>query len=249
MIGFLDQELRSLQATQTVVEEVHALQPLSTEGEMRSYLARFLFSGDEVFRTVERLSGGERCRLALAKLFMQGPNLVLLDEPTNHLDVDGREALEQALEDYEGTVVAVSHDRAFLANFARKSWFLHDGRLDVVTGGYAEFLEARAALTAPASAGSEGENLGARMQDERKRERRAREREARERARRAARLETLEEDIARVDRSLAAVVEHLSRADLSAADRRRATSEHAELDEQRRVLYEAWEQLVEEGED
>jgi len=247
MIGFLDQELRSLVPTNTVLEEVHALRPLAPEGEMRSYLARFLFSGDEVFRPVRVLSGGESCRLALAKLFLQGPNLIFLDEPTNHLDIEGREALERALEDYEGTVVAVSHDRAFLANFAEQVWVLHDGRVDVFLGGYAAFDRAR-------TASSDGEATNAKVEaekssahEDRKKEKRAREREVRDRERRAREVEAIEREIHVLDEALARSVEELSRPDLGADDRRRAAAEHADLERRKDALYTRWEAAVEEG--
>lgn len=106
------------------------------EGEARGMLARYLFYGSDVFRTVGKLSGGEWTRLRLALLMNQKPNLLLLDEPTNHLDIASREALEEALSDYTGTVLAISHDRYFVNRLAQRIWELQDGRLTVYYGNY-----------------------------------------------------------------------------------------------------------------
>lgn len=107
-------------------------------GEARSFLARFLFRGDDVFKTVGALSGGEKSRLALARLLVRGGNFLVLDEPTNHLDIGMREALEEALEAYEGTLLFVTHDRRLLDALAQTIWWIEDGHLFVIDGGYRE---------------------------------------------------------------------------------------------------------------
>ena len=106
--------------------------------EARSFLARFLFRGDDVFKSVDRLSGGEKSRLALARLLLCGGNFLILDEPTNHLDIGMREALEEALEAYEGTLLFVTHDRRLLDALADTIWWIEDGSLEVIEGGYQE---------------------------------------------------------------------------------------------------------------
>jgi ATP-binding cassette subfamily F protein 3 len=108
-------------------------------GKARDYLARFLFTGDDVLKRVAVLSGGERGRLALAKLALQGANLLLLDEPTNHLDIPAQEVLEAVLADYEGTILLISHDRYLIDALATQIWSLQDGRLTAFNGGYAEW--------------------------------------------------------------------------------------------------------------
>ncbi len=113
-LGLYDQELRSVADHHTVLEEMAAVDPAATLGELRTFLGAFGFTADMVDRPVGKLSGGERGRLALLRLIKQGYNTLLLDEPTNHLDVRAREALEEALADYRGTLVVVSHDRRFL---------------------------------------------------------------------------------------------------------------------------------------
>lgn len=117
-VGYYDQEVRSFDERKTVFEELHDTFPQKTNGEIRSALALFLFSGEDADKPIAVLSGGEKARLTLAKLMLRPSNLLLLDEPTNHLDIGSREALEEALAEYEGTVIAVSHDRYFVDRVA-----------------------------------------------------------------------------------------------------------------------------------
>ena len=106
---------------------------------VQGHLGRFGFSGDEVQRRAETLSGGERARVALAMMMLSRANLLVLDEPTNHLDVESIEALEDAIERYEGTVILVSHDRALLRALATKVWVLHEKRMTEFDGSFAEW--------------------------------------------------------------------------------------------------------------
>ena len=118
--GFYDQENRDLTDTNTVFDELRAAYPQKTDGEIRSTLALFLFSGEDVFKSVAMLSGGERARLTLAKLMLKPVSVLILDEPTNHLDIGSREALETAVAAFDGTVIAVSHDRYFIDRVATR---------------------------------------------------------------------------------------------------------------------------------
>ena len=119
-LGYYDQENQNLSPANTVLEELWSAYPQLTELEVRNTLAQFRFTGDDVFLRVAELSGGERARLTLSKLILMQTNLLVLDEPTNHLDIASREALEEALEDYGGTVVIVSHDRYFIEKLATR---------------------------------------------------------------------------------------------------------------------------------
>ena len=151
-IGYFAQGYQPLDLEHSVLEELLAHQPM-LPAQGRSYLARFLFRGEDVFKPVRALSGGERARLALAVLSLHKANILLLDEPTNHLDLPSQEALQAAMQHFEGTILLVSHDRYLIERLATQIWELRDGRLHVYEGGYAAYLEARRnADAAPAGA-------------------------------------------------------------------------------------------------
>jgi ATP-binding cassette subfamily F protein 3 len=126
--GYYDQQLATLQPNAQVLDEIRELDSTATDGELRSYLGQFLFSGDEAFKKVGSLSGGEKSRLALAKIIYEEPQLLALDEPTNHLDIASREALESALIEYPGTILFVTHDRYLTQKIATHLLYLEDGR-------------------------------------------------------------------------------------------------------------------------
>ncbi|MFL5803700.1 MAG: ABC-F family ATP-binding cassette domain-containing protein, partial [Roseiflexaceae bacterium] len=138
-LGVMAQEQETLDHRRTVLETVLRERPMS-ETEARSFLHFFLFGGDSVFRAVGACSLGERSRLQLALLVLRGCNLLLLDEPLNHLDIEGREHFEQALEAFEGTVIAVAHDRAFLRSFAERVVEVQAGRARVFEGDYDDYV-------------------------------------------------------------------------------------------------------------
>ena len=127
-LGYLSQEQGDLDADGTPLETIRAAAPMD-ETEARTFLHYFLFSGDDVFTPTDRLTYGERARLALARLVAHGCNLLLLDEPINHLDIPSRARFEQAMAGYEGTVLAVVHDRYFIRQFAGRIWLLMGGNL------------------------------------------------------------------------------------------------------------------------
>jgi len=141
--GYFDQTLSGLHDDKTVLDEIWDRYPTMTETQVRSSLAIFLFKGDDVFKKIGTLSGGERSRVALLKLMLSKANLLLLDEPTNHLDIASREALEQALMDYEGTLFIVSHDRYFINKLADRLYYMDDSGLTEYLGDYDYFEETR----------------------------------------------------------------------------------------------------------
>jgi ATP-binding cassette subfamily F protein 3 len=116
-------------------------------GPARNYLAQYLFRGEDVFKPVRLLSGGERGRLALAILALEGANFLLLDEPSNHLDIPAQEVLQQVLEQFEGTILLVSHDRYLIDHLATQVWELRQNHLEIFEGTYAEMLAARQKAT------------------------------------------------------------------------------------------------------
>jgi ATP-binding cassette, subfamily F, member 3 len=147
-IGFYDQEQANLSSNKTVVNELWDDYPLMKEKDIRSILGSFLFSGDDVFKPVSGLSGGEKARLALAKLMLQKANVLILDEPTNHLDLDSKEILEGALIDYPGTILFVSHDRYFINRIATRVVELANNEFTNYLGDYDYFLEKKAEMDA-----------------------------------------------------------------------------------------------------
>lgn len=151
-VAYFDQDLSDLNETATVLDNIWELEPTAESGRMRSFLARFGFTGDDVFKVVSALSGGEKTKLSLARLLYHPANLIIMDEPTNHLDIYAREALEEALTEYDGTVLIVSHDRHFLDRVAQRIIYVDGGRAQVYDGNYSYFREKSApAPEAPAS--------------------------------------------------------------------------------------------------
>ena len=142
-IGYFAQAHDGLNLENTVLDELLNFRNLPIS-EARNYLARFLFREDDVYKKISMLSGGERGRLALAILALQGANFLLLDEPTNHLDIPSQEALQEALEQFNGTILMVSHDRYLVNALSTQIWEIADGRLRVYSGGYQNYLAIRA---------------------------------------------------------------------------------------------------------
>ncbi|MGB2912203.1 MAG: ABC-F family ATP-binding cassette domain-containing protein, partial [Pyrinomonadaceae bacterium] len=139
-IGYYSQNLEGLEPRNEVIQELRRVAPSADNNTLRGFLAKFLFMGEDVFKPVSALSGGEKGRLALAKLIYSQKNVLILDEPTNHLDIPSRESLENALEEYDGTIIAVSHDRFFLDKIANQMLsFEPDGRVLDYDGNYTEF--------------------------------------------------------------------------------------------------------------
>jgi ATP-binding cassette subfamily F protein 3 len=161
-LAYYDQHLSDLDPSHEVIEEMGLAIPGADDPALRSYLARFLFSGDEVFKRVSALSGGERSRLSLAKLISGAGNTLLLDEPTNHLDIPSREALEEALQEFPGTLFVISHDRYFLDKICDRLVSVENGRAEVFEGTYADWAERRALERMAARANERAERDAAR---------------------------------------------------------------------------------------
>jgi ATP-binding cassette subfamily F protein 3 len=140
--GYFEQnQAEALNLSKTVMETIHDEVPDWKNEEVRTILGRFLFSGETVFKKVESLSGGEKARLALAKMLLRPANLLMLDEPTNHLDIPAKEMLEEAIQNYDGTVIIVSHDRYFISKVANKIVEIRDGEFHTYLGDYHYYLD------------------------------------------------------------------------------------------------------------
>ncbi len=177
-IGYYDQERAGLSGERSVLNELWSAKPSMNEGTVRNLLGRFLFRGDDVFKQVDLLSGGEQGRLALAKLILGEPNFLVLDEPTNHLDILSRQALEQALADYPGTLMVASHDRYFLDQMVNALLIFEQGGVNHWQGTYSEYRAFReeqrlaAARTKERKPRRKAETAGGTAYDPRKKERR-----------------------------------------------------------------------------
>jgi ATP-binding cassette subfamily F protein 3 len=243
-------------AGQSVLEEILSCSPRLTQGEARSLLARFRFRGDEVFKPVEALSGGERARLAMARIFPKRHHLLLLDEPTNHLDILSRQALLEALKAYGGTLVFVSHDRYFIQEIATRVLEVRDERIRSFPGTYEAFLAAREqGRLVPLSADRAGDSAKSQEESreeekrERVREREQKKAEQRRRQRRWREIERIEGEISGLERALRQVEGEMENPDL-ARDHLALERLHAQatrIREDLKELYDAWEGLHEEA--
>ena len=152
-VGYYDQHQQSLNPENTILDEVWNDFPTMEQSKVRGALGLFLFTGDEVYERIGKLSGGERGRVALTKLMLKKDNLLLLDEPTNHLDMDSREVLEDALRDFPGTILAISHDRYFINRFADKVMVMEQDGIREYLGNFDDYLEKRNRPVAPVQLG------------------------------------------------------------------------------------------------
>ncbi len=143
-IGYFDQQMAQYSSSETVLDDFRNEFPAYNDFQARSALGAFLFSGEDVFKTVDMLSGGERVRLSLCKIFGKKPNFLILDEPTNHMDILSKEVLENILMDYEGTLIFVSHDRYFIKKVAQQILSFEGGGTKLYRFGYEEYLESQA---------------------------------------------------------------------------------------------------------
>jgi ATP-binding cassette subfamily F protein 3 len=153
--AYYDQELTGLNRELPILDEIRTVRPDEKDEKLRGYLGRFLFSGDDVFRPIRLLSGGEQSRVMLAKLILMGPDVLILDEPTNHLDIPSREVLEEALLEFNGTIVFVSHDRYFIDRMATRLLVLEPGWHRLLIGNYTDYAKALEAEEEKAAAVAE----------------------------------------------------------------------------------------------
>lgn len=244
-IGYYDQEHQVLHMEKTLVEEISDEYPSLTNTEIRNVLAAFLFTGDEVFKRISDLSGGERGRVSLAKLMLSEANFLILDEPTNHLDITSKEILEQALNRYTGTVLFVSHDRYFINKTATRILNLTGQTLVNYIGNYDYYLEKCRELTKVFVPGQETdaqaktESAGRLDWKQRKEEQ--------------ARLRKLENDRKRTEDAIESTEQRIRELEEAFSDSEIATNSvklqelHQEYEEKQRELeglYEKWEELM-----
>ncbi len=238
-IGYFDQNIDKLDSDKTVLDDVWDMYRFMTETDIRSALATFLFTGEDVFKKVSSLSGGERAKLALLKIMLSRPNFLILDEPTNHLDIVSREVLENALLDYDGTLLVVSHDRYFINKLATKIVHLtHDGAV-LIDGNYDTYVQQREEqATAKAVQPSKPTTNDYKLRKE----------QAREERLRKSRLKKVEEEIARLEAENEEVQQKLSDPEI-AGDYEKLLELTEQLNNNKNLLeelYGEWEELAQE---
>lgn len=236
-IAFFYQELDNLSLDKTVMDEIWDEFPKLEHFQIRKYLAEFLFVGDDIFKTIDELSGGERGRLSLLKIMLKGANFLVLDEPTNHLDIDSKEILEDALLKYEGTVLSISHDRYFLNKTVDKIFEMKEDGINIFLGNYDYYLE----KTSESDPEEENFKTRTEIQKERKEEREERQKNKALRKKK----EKLEEEIATIEEKLSTIDSKLADSN-TYSDYQKANDlsiERESLANTVEELYETWMEL------
>lgn len=241
MPGYFDQMQQNLDLSKTAIDEVWDRFPNMTQTEVRSALAAFLFKGEEVFKPLSKMSGGERARVSLLKLMLQGSNFLLLDEPTNHLDAASREELENTLLDYSGTLLIISHDRYFINKLATRVLTLRPEGIKEYLGNYDYYLE-RVKSEAQSSASTDNTQT----QTEKPKNEYFLEKQRRsEERKRQTRLKKAEEEIERLDAEIERVQEQLSSDEVTSNYEKLMELSNLleQLQAEQEAQYEIWEEL------
>lgn len=255
-IGYYDQEHHVLHDDKTIFDEISDAYPSLNNTQIRNTLAAFQFTGDEVFQEIRSLSGGEKGRVSLAKLMLSEANFLILDEPTNHLDIASKEILEEALNNYSGTLLYVSHDRYFINSTASRILELVNRTFVNYIGNYDYYLEKKEELTracasapaagaaassSPAASDTGAKDPGSRLSWQEQKEQQARERK------RKNELKKTEEEISRLEERNAQIDHEMTLEEVYSNSVRcqELASEHAENEEKLTELYELWEMLAE----
>ena len=238
--AYYRQDLSQVPMDKSMYEVIADLRPLWERRQVQSHLARFGFSGDEVQRSAASLSGGERARVALAMIVLSRANLLILDEPTNHLDVESIEALEDALQEYDGTILLVSHDRELLRVLVDRVWVLHDRRITDFPGGFAEWETVSSERAHAAAVSASEEEALRRMHEKQKTKRREDDKGQRRNAGRDAQklAQAAEKKVGDLEAKVADLTQLLGDPALYMTEegKKRAVSAGAELDRLKRQL-------------
>lgn len=248
-IGYYAQQLDDLDDRNEIIMELRRVAPSTvTAGELRSFLAKFLFTGDDVYKHVRDLSGGEKGRLALAKLIYSRANVLILDEPTNHLDIPSREALEEALDAYQGTIITISHDRYFLDRIATQILALEGAGLagEHYDGDYTEYHDWKARKRAAAleaekdTEESRQEKKSASAQARQSSKKKVKKKEPQRDA------QAIETEIAEAEKQLSALSEEMGKPEVARAPERLAAlnEEYRQAEERLQALYQEWERVA-----
>ncbi len=242
-VGYYDQEQQGLTESNTIFSELHDAYPFMTETKVRNTLAAFMFTEDDVFKRISDLSGGERGRVSLAKLMLSKSNLLILDEPTNHLDMDSKERLEDALNNYDGTLLYVSHDRYFVNRTANIILELSEGKLTKYLGNYDDYIAKKEQLFG----NSQGVSITAAQTVET-----AAKLDYKEQKRIEAEKRKLQNQISKVEKEIEELEAKKSKIDeeflkpenmTNSAKLNELTAKQKEIEDKLSALYEQWEEL------
>ena len=244
---FAQHQLESLHLDNSILEELQSFAPKHSDTELRSILGCFLFTGDDVFKKIRVLSGGEKSRVALAKSLTTDSNFLILDEPTNHLDIQSVNILIQALQQYEGTFIAVSHDRYFLDNVANKIWFIEGNDIQEYPGTYQEYEEWQAKRL---KTGDQGGIKPAKVEKPKKEELKPSEIEEKKKQLKKlnAQLQTLEEEIAEKEKLVKDLEAEIAKEDVYSNPSKlsEVNERYAKAKEKLGAIQLHWEELAEE---
>ena len=243
-VGYYDQEQQGLTETNTIFSELHDAYPFLTETKVRNTLAAFMFTEDDVFKRISDLSGGERGRVSLAKLMLSKSNLLILDEPTNHLDMDSKQMLEEALNEYDGTLLYVSHDRYFVNKTANTILELSDGGLTKYLGNYDDYIAKKEQLAA-ASAVSSNTSETVSEVSAAKLDFKEQKRIEAEKRKLQNRISKIEEQIEQLETEKAEIDEEFIKPEnmTNSAKLNELTAKQNEINEKLEALYEEWEEV------
>lgn len=244
--SYFHQEQKTLNIKNTIIDEIWDSNPNLNQTEIRNLLGGFLFEGEEVFKPIKSLSGGERARVAILKLILSKSNFLLLDEPTNHLDIDSKEVLEEALLDYEGTLFTISHDRYFLNTVIDKILVLGENGIEAYLGNYDYYQSKKKQQYDLEHLGAEPEDSG-KTKTQIKEEKR-REKEKRQEANRAKKVvKDIEDSISLVEKQIGGLEMMLCQEEIyTSPDKLKEVNlEKADLEKELEKLYTKWEEIME----
>ncbi len=243
-VGYYDQEQQGLTESNTIFSELHDAYPFLTETKVRNTLAAFMFTEDDVFKRISDLSGGERGRVSLAKLMLSKSNLLILDEPTNHLDMDSKQMLEEALNEYDGTLLYVSHDRYFVNKTANSILELSEGGLTKYLGNYDDYISKKeqlmnAAVVSSDNTSGDSEVSAAKLDFKEQKRIEAEKRKLQNRILKIEeQIEALESEKSKIDEEFL-IPENMT----NSAKLNELTAKQKEIDQKLESLYEEWEEV------
>ena len=241
-VSYFHQEQKTLNLDNTIIDEIWEDNKQLTQTSLRTMLGAFLFEGEEVFKKISTLSGGERARVAILKLILSNANLLLLDEPTNHLDIDSKEVLEEALSSYTGTIFTISHDRYFLNTVVDKVLVLDENGITEYLGNYDYYIEKKKQVQEMNTVEVVEEKTKTQLKEEKRKEREKREAEKKNRVKRQNIEKEIEETEAKIEEMdvLLCQEEVYSNPEKS----KDVSLQKASLEEKLSALYEEWESLM-----